>query len=82
MSDAWFSSSLKIMVPSPPSAPTTPTFARYPDPNSSADSVPFSPASDSSSRRCTVIVPLISRDAPAPTPQRMAASAAASRARG
>src|SRR3954452_21928600 len=49
---------------------------------SSAASLPSKPARRSSRRRWTVIVPNTSRDAPAPTPQRIAASAAASRTRG
>ena len=43
---------------------------------------PVKPARRSSSRRCSVIVPDATRAAPAPTPQRIAASAAASRTRG
>jgi hypothetical protein len=86
MIDAWLSSSEKTTdPPGPPSfasAPTTPRLARYPEPNSSADSVPLKAASASSRRRWTVIVPDTRREAPAPAPQRIAASAAASRTRG
>ena len=48
-----------------------------PEPNSNAARCPVNDASRSSSRRCSVIVPLDTRAAPAPTPQRIAASAAA-----
>ncbi len=53
-----------------------------PEPNSTAASAPVKAASRSSSRRWSVIVPEAIRAAPAPTPQRIAASAAASRTRG
>ena len=51
--------------------------ASTPLPNSSAARWPVKVASRSSSRRCSVIVPHEVRAAPAPTPQRIAASAAA-----
>ena len=51
--------------------------ASAPEPKSSAARCPVKVASRSSSRRCSVIVPHDTRAAPAPTPQRIAASAAA-----
>ena len=82
MIDAWFSSSEKTTSPWPASALTTPMFAMYPEPKSSAVSAPLNSARRCSSRWWMRIVPETRRDAPAPTPQRIAASAAASRTRG
>ena len=65
---AWLSSSEKTTSPGPASAATVPVFARYPEPNSSAASVPLKSASRCSSVRWGAIVPEISREAPAPAP--------------
>ena len=82
MIEAWLRRSENTVSPRWASAAITPVLARYPEPNSTHDSVPLNAARRSSRRRWMVIVPDTSRDAPAPTPQRMAASAAASRTSG
>ena len=82
MIEAWLSSSEKIDVAGPRQRGEHADVGEVAGAEQQRASRPLNAARRSSSRRWIVIVPDTSREAPAPTPQRIAASAAASRTRG
>jgi len=78
MIEAWLSSSDTMRTPGPPRTVRTPRLAANPVGNTRAASVCFQSANSACSSSCTGRVPQISREAPAPVPQRWVAADAAS----
>jgi hypothetical protein len=76
MIEAWFSASDTIRSPRPASAVRTPTFARYPEENTRADSAPAKAARASSRSVWSSVVPVTRRDPVEPAPQASRAATA------